>query len=64
MRMPTVLVSFLLLWLSLALGAPCTVLTDPDEIASAHAAGMGCHGRTVCDNGSGTCHVTYVDTLM
>jgi len=46
---------------SFVAGAPCTVLTDPDERASLTAAGYTCSsGGVVCDDGSGTCRVVAV----
>jgi hypothetical protein len=43
---------------SFVAGAPCTFLTDSDELASLTAAGYTCSSVNVaCDDGAGTCHV-------
>ena len=52
---------FVLVSLHLALGAPCSTLTDVDENATATAVGFTCGQRgVICVDDSGTCHVTYV----
>jgi hypothetical protein len=50
--------------LSFVAGAPCTVLSDLDEIASLTAAGYTCSSPgVVCDDSSGTCHVVAVPDM-
>ena len=54
------MIGFLFLYIAVSHGAPCTVLTDTTETASASAAALVCGSNAECMTFGAECHVVYV----